>query len=160
MHQKCLGKNEHTYLHQTTHVFISRKTDPNTHWEWGFFPLFTEKYGSFAVITALLVRPYPPQVQQLSGWQGKTCHLNTYQVKTVSSLCSVPIVNSLLFYTIDLLPPSPRIAVFVELLSCPATRLSALLLKTKKSIVASHGLPTGWKDIHLLKGPKVKYLVQ
>ncbi len=36
----------------------------------------------------------------------------------LSSPCTATIVNSLLFYTIDLLPLSPNIQVFVEPLSC------------------------------------------
>lgn len=44
------------------------------------------------------------------------------------SPCSATIVNSLLFYTIDLLPSSPNIQVFVELFGCFTRGLSALLL--------------------------------
>lgn len=43
------------------------------------------------------------------------------------SPCFATIVNSLLFYTIDLLPSSPNIQVFVEVFSCSTRGLSALL---------------------------------
>lgn len=61
-----------------------------------------------------------------SGWSLSSRH--TPGQSRLSSPCSATIVNSLLFYTIDLLPPSPNIQVFVELLSCSTTGLSALVL--------------------------------
>lgn len=42
--------------------------------------------------------------------------------------CSATNGNSLLLYTIDLLPPSPNSQAFVELLNCSTSGLSALLL--------------------------------
>lgn len=70
----------------------------------------------------------------------------------LSSPCSATIVNSLLFYTIDLLPPSPNIQVFVELLSCSTLGLFALLLRAGCRSQTLHKL---WA-----KEAKVLYLAQ
>lgn len=74
------------------------------------------------------------------GWSLSSQH--TPGQSRLSSSCSATMVNSLLFYTIDLLPPSPNIQVFVELLSCSTRGLSALLLRAWCRSQPPYKLPT------------------
>lgn len=61
----------------------------------------------------------------------------------LSSPRSETIVNSPLFYTIDLLPPSPNSQVFVELLSCSFCWTFCPSLASRMLIQISREVPNG-----------------